>query len=54
LQSAVLIGGLIAIFVFKEVKAKCDIICFLSCGVLLIVGASVLANFGQCRSPLAD
>ena len=49
LQAAVVTAGIIAIVVFKEVTGKREIVGFLSCGVLLICGAALLANFGRCK-----
>ncbi len=44
-----LVAGVLAITIFKEVKGKAHIIAFMCCGVLLIVGAAILAQFGKCN-----
>jgi hypothetical protein len=47
-QGAVLVAGVLAIVLFKEVKGRRRVISFLACGVTLMIGAAVLAQNGQC------
>ena len=44
-----LIAGLLAIYVFKEVTDTKHIIGFFASGASLVVGASLLAYFGGCE-----
>ena len=48
-QASVLVAGLQAIFLYKEVSGLPRIVAFMACGVTLIIGAALLANFGQCK-----
>ena len=49
-QSALLVAGILGIVVFKEVKGRKKITCFLICGATLLCGAVLLAMYGACKA----
>ena len=46
MQCALLVSGILGIFVFKEIKGRSNIITFFTFAVVLLLGALLLALFG--------